>query len=507
MNLRSDNKRFGIYPPSEFTTPGYRAFRAEQMNIAASNDVRDVASTKTPERNGNQKLRDYELSIERNSVFDLLKQLAIDNEVYFKQCYPSVYTTRIAECCQEIYISLDLIRDTVEKFLEAAKSRDYDANTPGNGFRSLVCIIDVVTLRLVSVISMLSMLDDDSLFPPLNSDYEQFNGILKGIESLDASCFYGRHLGFQFSQSVKRIFNVIGMVLAGYSMSWTIGCGSVGILMNSAKLLLNPEERASRIMKVIREADIEFCRGFWNLSELPDAKLFCPSLAVCEKSEIPLVGAIAIDSNGQDFIYISPPKAHGIPEPIPIKILDVVMRKAEQKPNLPIKAQLSPNLVIHCHGGGYVATSSKSHETYLRGWAKSLECPLISIDYSLAPESPFPRAMEEVLYAYAYILNHPTDFGWSGEKVCMVGDSAGGNLIISMNLRLIELGAKRLPDGIVPIYTPFLFQKYPACAQRRCYTSNDSSRLAMEGKIVRFEIGPPTTELWALRAFVEIWRS
>lgn len=42
----------------------------------------------------------------------------------------------------------------------------------------------------------------------------------------------------------------------------------------------------------------------------------------------------------------------------------------------------------------------------------------------------------------------------------MVGDSAGGNLIVSVNLRLVELNVKRLPDGIVPIYTPFLFQVF-----------------------------------------------
>lgn len=40
----------------------------------------------------------------------------------------------------------------------------------------------------------------------------------------------------------------------------------------------------------------------------------------------------------------------------------------------------------------------------------------------------------------------------------LVGDSAGGNLIVSLTLRLIELNAKRLPDGLIPIYTPFLFQ-------------------------------------------------
>jgi hormone-sensitive lipase len=103
-----------------------------------------------------------------------------------------------------------------------------------------------------------------------------------------------------------------------------------------------------------------------------------------------------------------------------------------------------------------------------------LDCPVISIDYSLAPENPFPRPTEEVLYAYTWILNNPEKFGllinfidlniffeilgWTGEKICMVGDSAGGNLIVSVSLRLVELGAKRMPDGLIPIYTPFLFQ-------------------------------------------------
>lgn len=39
-----------------------------------------------------------------------------------------------------------------------------------------------------------------------------------------------------------------------------------------------------------------------------------------------------------------------------------------------------------------------------------------------------------------------------------LGDSAGGNLVVSVTLKLIELNIARLPDGLVPIYTPFLFQ-------------------------------------------------
>ena len=93
----------------------------------------------------------------------------------------------------------------------------------------------------------------------------------------------------------------------------------------------------------------------------------------------------------------------------------------------------------------------------------------------MAPENPYPRPTEEVLvyqnylcfcflyyilvqYVYAWMLKNPEKFGWTGEKICMVGDSAGGNLITSVCLRLIELNAARLPDGIVPIYTPYLFQ-------------------------------------------------
>lgn len=55
-----------------------------------------------------------------------------------------------------------------------------------------------------------------------------------------------------------------------------------------------------------------------------------------------------------------------------------------------------------------------------------------------------------------------TNIGWTGEKVVMVGDSAGGNLITSFSLKMIELDAARLPDALVPIYTPFLFQYLPS---------------------------------------------
>uniref|UniRef100_A0A1I8E8Z0 Abhydrolase_3 domain-containing protein n=1 Tax=Wuchereria bancrofti TaxID=6293 RepID=A0A1I8E8Z0_WUCBA len=105
-----------------------------------------------------------------------------------------------------------------------------------------------------------------------------------------------------------------------------------------------------------------------------------------------------------------------------------------------------PYLLHHCHGGGYVAASPKSHDvteflclrhskTYLRVWAELLSCSIVSVEYSLAPENSFPRPTE-VLYTHVYIISNAAQLGWSGEKVFMIGDSASGNLVISVISKL-----------------------------------------------------------------------
>jgi hypothetical protein len=50
-------------------------------------------------------------------------------------------------------------------------------------------------------------------------------------------------------------------------------------------------------------------------------------------------------------------------------------------------------------------------QVYLRHWAKDLNVPILSVDYSLAPESPFPRALEECFYAYAWAVHNCDKLG------------------------------------------------------------------------------------------------
>ena len=111
------------------------------------------------------------------------------------------------------------------------------------------------------------------------------------------------------------------------------------------------------------------------------------------------------------------------------------------------------SLIIHIHGGGFVAMSSQSHECYLRKWANGVGCPIVSIDYRLSPEAAYPKALDDVWQAYNWIINNaPEYFQINLDKIILVGDSAGGNLVLGLTFLLIFL-IKRAPD--------VLFLNYP----------------------------------------------
>lgn len=108
-------------------------------------------------------------------------------------------------------------------------------------------------------------------------------------------------------------------------------------------------------------------------------------------------------------------------------------------------------------------TFNLADELYLREWANKLDIPILSIDYSLTPEAPFPRALEEIFYTYCWILKNAELVGWTGENIVFAGDSAGGNLNTACVVKCIEMGIPK-PRGLFNAYTPFLvnFAQTPA---------------------------------------------
>lgn len=79
--------------------------------------------------------------------------------------------------------------------------------------------------------------------------------------------------------------------------------------------------------------------------------------------------------------------------------------------------EMSNTLIIHCHGGGFVAQSSNSHLVYLKSWAKRTGAPIVSVDYSLAPEAPYPRALHEAFYAYLWAIQNAHILGSTAERL------------------------------------------------------------------------------------------
>lgn len=68
-----------------------------------------------------------------------------------------------------------------------------------------------------------------------------------------------------------------------------------------------------------------------------------------------------------------------------------------------------------------MSQSSSSHESYLKDWAVRLDIPIMSVDYSLAPRAPYPRAREELLFAYVWALNNAAYLGSTGKRIVMAG--------------------------------------------------------------------------------------
>ncbi|KAK4534675.1 hypothetical protein CDCA_CDCA02G0700 [Cyanidium caldarium] len=116
------------------------------------------------------------------------------------------------------------------------------------------------------------------------------------------------------------------------------------------------------------------------------------------------------------------------------------------------KSSPAPALIFFMHGGGFVGQSSLTHAAFLKQIAHDLpDAVILSIDYHLAPEYPYPIAVEECVFAYAWALQNAWRLGTTAERVVFSGDSAGGNLAVAVALKLHSRGM-RLPDGLVLAY-------------------------------------------------------
>lgn len=96
-------------------------------------------------------------------------------------------------------------------------------------------------------------------------------------------------------------------------------------------------------------------------------------------------------------------------------------------------------VILYLHGGAYLAGSSQTHR-HLGAWlGGAAESRVLLPDYRLAPEHPFPAALEDALACYRHLL----ESGYSAGSIALAGDSAGGGMVFAL---LLKLRAAGLPD-------------------------------------------------------------
>lgn len=103
-------------------------------------------------------------------------------------------------------------------------------------------------------------------------------------------------------------------------------------------------------------------------------------------------------------------------------------------------------VILYLHGGAFTLGSINVHREWIARLAGATRVRCLAIDYRLAPEDPFPAALEDVLTAYHWLL----DQGFSASRLVIAGDSAGGGLALSALVKLRETGGE-LPAGAVMI--------------------------------------------------------
>lgn len=121
--------------------------------------------------------------------------------------------------------------------------------------------------------------------------------------------------------------------------------------------------------------------------------------------------------------------------------------------------------ILYFHGGGYTAGSPTTHRHFTSTLARLTGIPVLSVDYRLAPENPFPAAREDARAAYAWIVENGPEGASPAEKVFIGGDSAGGGLTMSLAMLLRDEGARR-PDALF-MFSPWLDLTITADSIRR----------------------------------------
>ena len=120
-------------------------------------------------------------------------------------------------------------------------------------------------------------------------------------------------------------------------------------------------------------------------------------------------------------------------------------------------------LLVYLHGGGWVVCDLDTHDNLCRFLAREAGALVLSLDYRLAPEHPFPAAVDDAVAAFRFAVEQATELHADPRAVAIGGDSAGGNLAAVVSHLAVSDG------GPVPAFTLSLYPVTDLSVKRASY--------------------------------------
>lgn len=124
-------------------------------------------------------------------------------------------------------------------------------------------------------------------------------------------------------------------------------------------------------------------------------------------------------------------------------------RKLAARLYVPEGAGDAPPLTLYFHGGGWVIGTIETHDGTCRALANASKAAVLSVDYRLAPEHPYPVPLHDCYEATLWAAANGASLGVNSAKLAVAGDSAGGNLAAAVALMARDLGGPKLAHQLL----------------------------------------------------------
>ena len=173
----------------------------------------------------------------------------------------------------------------------------------------------------------------------------------------------------------------------------------------------------------------------------PELAPWAPIFAQLSFADIPAARAAETD-----LLATLPPYE----PPVPLDVDELVMPGPEDAPQLRVRRYQPADrdealpALVYFHGGGFVVGSVDLYDADCRRIAAEVGAVVVSVDYRLAPEHPFPAPLEDCYAALVWVAGHADELGVDPDRIAVGGESAGGGLAAGVALLARDRGGPRL---------------------------------------------------------------